>query len=84
MANIPVVYPYERDELLYSWQRRLATANGFDSIEEFAQVFIYPYTESRKRLLERKVYPDGRVYSKKINIKEDPYLVARSHEKGAS
>ena len=60
MANIPVVYPYERDELLYSWQRRLATANGFDSIEEFAQVFIYPYTESRKRLLERKVYPDGR------------------------
>lgn len=60
MNIIPILIPLEKDELLYSWQRRLAKANGFDTLYDFARVYIYPNCRNEKERCDRRVEIDGR------------------------
>jgi hypothetical protein len=60
MYLIPKIVPYKNDELLYSWQQRLAEANGFDTLCEFGRFYIYPNVKSAKELYTRRVFYDGR------------------------
>lgn len=60
MQQLPNILPLLPDELLYSWQSRLASANGYSNVDAFAQDYIYPEVKAFRSRSERHLGIDGR------------------------
>ena len=60
MQQLPNILPLLPDELLYSWQSRLASANGYSNVDAFAQDYIYPEVKAFRSRSERHIGIDGR------------------------
>ena len=53
---IPIVPKLQPDELLYSWMSRLARANGFERLNDFFDVYVWPELRDTKKKNQKICY----------------------------
>lgn len=80
MQQLPNILPLLPDELLYSWQSRLALANGYSNVDTFARDYIYPEANAFRSRSERHLGIDGRepffTFAKSLGIISENEIAA--------